>query len=501
MNSSSPTGPTDSASQLLTVLLGRSAPVRIHVPQPDEQVVVRARAAVSSSRHPAPRSVGEFSRYECVGDESSIKPRVQRACLFRRVCLDTRSGEFTYHRRPDLTPAPVLFDRRYGHLFHFRHEAEAGQGERKSGAEDFLGLNKHVRYKDHVRWSPLVVERPLPNGDEAVHLRTLALLSAPFVPTNLGHVVWEEAFPLLLAMAQLGAYESRAIVLRTRGCNESAAGVPSSASEALLCTKFVDGFLRPLQGSRSAGLWTLQALRARHFPKPVCFQKMIVGGFFDMFNGAHHAGKEPFIQERLFRHRVLRFHGISPTASPPASHLLLLVRKQGRRGIFNFDQVKRHIRNGCAGQCQGIKRVEVASFHTMTVRAQLALVSRSTLAISPPGGVSMILPFLPEGAHVILLNYMIAKTVDGVVHAEGTRSSRQVHQECLGCSWTMEAELWRHVRHVHKLFYQVWAAEDFANGRPGRDSAVVVKLPRLSYLIRVALDAMDVEPSSDTSTV
>lgn len=101
----------------------------------------------------------------------------------------------------------------------------------------------------------------------------------------------------------------------------------------------------------------------------------------------------------------------------------------------------------------------------------------------------MILPFMPEGAHVILFNYMLPKASDGA-RESGTRSSRQVHQECAGCSWTMEAELWRHVRHVRKLYYQVWAADDFASGRPGRDSAVQVKLPRLTYLIRVALDAM-----------
>lgn len=53
--------------------------------------------------------------------------------------------------------------------------------------------------------------------------------------------------------------------------------------------------------------------------------------------------------------------------------------------------------------------------------------------------------------------------------------------------------VYRHVRHVRKLFYQVWSPEDFASGRPGRDSAVLVKLPRLDYLIRVALDAMDEE--------
>ena len=45
-------------------------------------------------------------------------------------------------------------------------------------------------------------------------------------------------------------------------------------------------------------------------------------------------------------------------------------------------------------------------------------------------------------------------------------------------------------RHVRKLYYQVWEASDFARGKASRDAAVVVKLPRLSYLVRIALEAM-----------
>ena len=54
----------------------------------------------------------------------------------------------------------------------------------------------------------------------------------------------------------------------------------------------------------------------------------------------------------------------------------------------------------------------------------------------------MILPFLPEGAHAILLNYMLPKE----------KLKKEIkglsHQECAGCSWTMEAELWNHLRNV-----------------------------------------------------
>ena len=55
----------------------------------------------------------------------------------------------------------------------------------------------------------------------------------------------------------------------------------------------------------------------------------------------------------------------------------------------------------------------------------------------------------------------------------------------------MEAELWRHVRHVNKMFYQVWGAGDFAHGRPGRDAAIVVDPERLGALVQSALHEME----------
>ena len=47
-----------------------------------------------------------------------------------------------------------------------------------------------------------------------------------------------------------------------------------------------------------------------------------------------------------------------------------------------------------------------------------------------------------------------------------------------------------YTRHVRTLLYQVWEPSDFARGKPSRDAAVVLKLPRLSYLVRLALENM-----------
>ena len=71
------------------------------------------------------------------------------------------------------------------------------------------------------------------------------------------------------------------------------------------------------------------------------------------------------------------------------------------------------------------------------MRQQLHLVGRATIAVSPPGGVSMILPFMPAGAHVILINYMTqergkrvtrAAAAAAAVAAEGTNGAAEAKE-------------------------------------------------------------------------
>lgn len=177
----------DAVLAFLPELLLRAAPsVRIAPHASAEIFHVRGRGTVEEPRirtgTPLPSS--SVSSHDCVGDMSTVKPRASRVCVFRRVCLSTVTGDFLYYRDGNATLAPVVFDQRYGHIFSFGHVAPKG------GREELLPLNKHVRYKRHVRWSPHMVDGPMPS--HAPLLEPLHLLSAPFVPTNLGHLVWEE---------------------------------------------------------------------------------------------------------------------------------------------------------------------------------------------------------------------------------------------------------------------------------------------------------------------
>merc|ERR1712007_194992 len=123
-----------------------------------------------------------------------------------------------------------------------------------------------------------------------------------------------------------------------------------------------------------------------------------------------------------------------------------------------------------------VANVNKTKFRAVPMVDQLRLVATTTVAISPCGGISMILPFLPVGGFAILMNFM----------------APDVHGGCgENCSWTMDAELWRHVPYINKLFYQVFSGRDCVNGLCGRHKSIVVDVERLGQLVTQALHSME----------
>mmetsp|Transcript_89735 Transcript_89735/g.284072 ORF Transcript_89735/g.284072 Transcript_89735/m.284072 type:complete len:132 (-) Transcript_89735:53-448(-) len=116
-----------------------------------------------------------------------------------------------------------------------------------------------------------------------------------------------------------------------------------------------------------------------------------------------------------------------------------MVKKEGRRSIHNFDAVAAHVQ----ARFGNVSRVCSETFLGLTWAQQFRIIADTTVAVSPCGGISMLLPFLPSGAFAILINYMRPFPV-----LLGTFLQPVEHGECAYCSWTMEAELWTHVAHA-----------------------------------------------------
>lgn len=183
---------------------------------PDEAGMLRAGLPIRiMMQDSTPPPAGRFSRWRCVGNMEDPEKFVRRTCLFDHVCYDTSdAGEFLFFSRHPNATAPLLYDHRRGLQRSFRLRKSRGDPMNS----DFVALAKWVRHKkSRPTWSPRIVSGPTP--ERRLVLPGLHALSAPFVPTNLGHVAWDEAFPLLVGMAQLGEYTRALKILRTHSCD------------------------------------------------------------------------------------------------------------------------------------------------------------------------------------------------------------------------------------------------------------------------------------------
>jgi hypothetical protein len=190
-----------------------------------------------------------------------------------------------------------------------------------------------------------------------------------------------------------------------------------------------------------------------------------------------------------YRHAVLRAAGLDPSAPRPARHRILLLRKGpsatdgaggARRAIANLDAAAAWLGEAFPSLAA---RGDVAVFepHTLSWRAQLAALQAATVLVTPCGGASTVLPFLPAGAAAIVADYPDPPT---------------------NASVSMEAALWAHVPHVRVLYYQmrgpddwVWAAgggdDGGGDGGPWRHgTAPVLGRARLVGLVRAAMRGM-----------
>jgi len=468
--------------------------------------------STARQRYSSWRCVGNLNENETVGS-SNHRPQlagrrvfsgIQRTCLFRHTCY--HSGEWYFYSAPG-SARPVVFDHRSGLQPTFprgkNRNVYSADGPFSSAGFvpmgpllDFdvkkVGLWASVLGVDEAppHFSPLTVSGPVPSAATATHLPGLTALSeagpALLGHDNPGHFVYEMAWPILVGMAQLGVYTSTVrILLRSARCVQDSA-----------CAKFADAFMRPLIGTDAATnqLELLAALARRHNAdgadgRHLCFDRLLVGGSFGLFaSGSHTAGKEPLLA--LYRARVLSWHGLHYAATPAAHRILLVDKPSGRRRILGMREVEHAVISAFPTVL-----ASTTTFRNMSIAEQLRLLQQTTLAISPAGGISTILPLgLPPGAYAILVNYYADRTT----HFQG---------ECINCSWTMEAELWRICRHVTPLFYQIRQPDDFPRRmlpgseasrrpfrgkwfQPGAHADVLLDPTRLIELMKAAFNGM-----------
>ncbi|KAJ3217117.1 hypothetical protein HDU67_008494 [Dinochytrium kinnereticum] len=419
----------------------------------------------------------QYSKFRCSGNDNDIDGYVERVCVFENVCFDTDSKAFHFYQREDRPARPVLFESRLGEMTNFHHEDH--------GFVAVKQLFWAAVASEHDTFAPKIIrgKSPAAKPNSTVTLAPLHVLWSTWAQDdNLGHLLWEELAGIWYGMIRMNVLSE----------NVTAMHWPDTLPDRKLAVKFRNAFFPAISSRPPVTLYDYAQELAKNGESHVCFDQLLVGGNVRRFlqrMAWHNYGQEPLFFS--LRGRILQSMGLSPYHIPKA-HKIVITHKTSsnyhhesnyktHRSIYNIDEVTAFIKS----KYPKVK-VEVVEFKDMTVKEQLRLMTTTTVLITPAGGISMILPFLPDGAQAIILDYLEKEDSQLI----GTRGGESV---------SMEAPFWNHWPHVKKLYYQIRSKEEMRSDDPTKsinevswrdEVSVSVNLERLEGLLEAAFEHM-----------
>ncbi|KAI9340408.1 hypothetical protein DFJ73DRAFT_762619 [Zopfochytrium polystomum] len=425
-----------------------------------------------------PTNSRRFSHFRCFGDENSVEGYTERGCSFENVCYNLESRTIQFYRRPGIPPRPVLFDAVKGERYQFEDE---GHG--------FVNLQLWESF------GPIMVDNICPAA--ATPDSTLVLTQPHFLwsnwarDDNLGHVLWEEISTIWYTMIRLNAFDPKVVAMH---------GLANDLPDRPLANKFRKAFFPAVLDTDPVSIHSyMRGLAEERLfngssPAPItdiCFDQLMAGGNMQRFvqrNFWHNQGHEPLFYG--LRGRIIDRFNLTETV--PTSHRILVTNKTNsmyhddpaltnHRGLHNLPEVIDAIK----ARYPSVP-LQVVQWDTLSVRDQISLLLSSTLVVTPPGGVSMLLPFLPEGAHAIIFDYL-------------EKEDNWFVGSLAGRSISMEAPFWNHWPHFKKSYYQVFSKEQMISDDPRRtldevswrdEASIVVNIDKILGMVDAAFEEM-----------
>ncbi len=173
------------------------------------------------------------------------------------------------------------------------------------------------------------------------------------------------------------------------------------ANHSQLYYKFRDTFLPAITDQAMEDMHEhLKA--AANGKKHVCFDDLIVGGRHPNFWFLNYnMGFEPLFTE--LRNRVMTHMGVDPHARPTKHQITVLVKTKGNWGyknstrkttIVNYQETIDFIR-----KTYPTIPIQVIAPQNMSMYQQLEVMTKTTILITPSGGISFLAPFLPVSSY------------------------------------------------------------------------------------------------------
>ena len=400
-----------------------------------------------------------LSKFRCTGSENDIDAWKERLCVFYNTCYNKNAGRFYYFRSSLGGPKPLFYDAAKGMIFEF-----SGNGR----GDPFVSLSAG----GSTPWAPVIVKETYPTRD-FTRLHSLhSLMTSRFAAVNIAHGLWEDFGSISYAMERMSIVDLNLVIMHFGKFDNT--------------TLFQSYLKYVIPALTKNPMLQFHSYMQSFNTKYVCFDSLIVGGQLDLFPRVRikeNHGREALLYN--WRSKMIQYNGFDPNFVPKSHHIILTNKSQSQwthsgakrhRAIVNLGAVEEFIR-----LTYPTISMEVVEWQTIPFNEQIAKLLNTTILITPCGGVSLILPLLPHGAHAIVMDYYVT------VSAYGYQS---------GQSGSMEGAVLNHISHVRKQYYQVYGPQDYEFDFPGttdarEGSSIIVNTTRLKLLIDKALEEME----------
>jgi hypothetical protein len=325
---------------------------------------------------PLLRPQESFSSIECkgYGDQSSLNNDTSTTCLFSNVLY--KDGVLTIYEDPVYS---------LGHL----------TSDIKSTAipEHFLAMGSGpISAHSPNTWLKTRVLPSTQFPQTVIYEKvSLNVLYDFFVPHNQGHFMFDEVFAIFQSLLEMGLYGLDPQIVTLRRHNGQIYSKMYQERMHAITSKVVIS-LDEEAGSKTS------ALSKRYKIQGIMFQNVLIG--VSQYSYGMRDPRRKSYAWQLFRHIYLT--NLRLPTGPAKQQQITVIVKHGNRRMTNADNVTLALKK------LGVPVVQIHG-GKISHAQELEVLTKTTVLLTPPGGVSMLSAFLPRTSVAIIIDVYLAK--------------------------------------------------------------------------------------------
>jgi hypothetical protein len=245
----------------------------------------------------------------------------------------------------------------------------------------FLNLRTNGNPEDAQYWAPKKIMDSIPQNSFVPRKNPskpdITILYHPHYPSNLGHIIGDDLFPLFNMMSSFGVLVNDAQLIISRSCDTI---FKNNQKKIELCYHFMNMLIpglsnKPFLAATQPDFGEKLGVQS----DIICFENVITG---IGLNSAH----------------------------TPKKHRITVSIKNGKRGLANYKELISHLKLHFPNV--EIDAIELRSLGSW--KNELKYLQDTSVLITPCGGVSMSAMFLPHNSALIIVDYFNVKKNEAV---------------------------------------------------------------------------------------